>query len=672
MKFLIAVATLLPLVAQDPPPPAAPKPEGAKQAETKQADAKAADAKPAASPVPSGEAILSGSVDFGYRWLTNAGSFSTYRSIVNLGEGPKLIGAEFTILDPAHRWFDRIRVRANNWGDEPSESFHLDADKSTWYRFTADYRDIAYFNFLPSYADPLLSRGVVLSEQSFDTRRKMASFQLDLRPASRIIPYLAFDRNSGSGSGVTAFITDANEFPVPNSLHDRTDLYRGGVRIELGRFHATLEQGGTAFRDDQTLYSSGTTNPGNVANNIFGQRITLTNLLAGYGVRGNSIYSKALMTAAPTSWLDVYGQFLFSQPKAYVNYHQSDAVNLLLQSQLFFYNSQAYLLSATSKLPHTTGSLGAEIRPLHKLRLIESWTTDRLHNTGSAASNQTFTSPTASQQIAALLSSSLVTNYNQAQVDLLYDLTAKVVLRGGYRYVWGDANDAVAPLSGLASADRAKIRRNVGLGAITFRPSQRISVTAEAEKGSSGGTYFRTSLYDYEKVRAQARSQATKTLSVAADFIALVNDNPVPGVKYDYRSQQQSLSLSWNPSGSLARLGDLQGSYTRATVSSDIGYLAPQDLSQQNSHYRDDAHIATALWNVKLPVHAKLTAGGSFVINSGSRRTEYYQPLATLFVPFGKHAAWFTEWRYYGYGEAFYFYEAFRAHLVTTGLRLSR
>lgn len=68
----------------------------------------------------------------------------------------------------------------------------------------------------------------------------------------------------------------------------------------------------------------------------------------------------------------------------------------------------------------------------------------------------------------------------------------------------------------------------------------------------------------------------------------------------------------------------------------------------------------------------KLTAGGSFFISSGSNPSNYYQPIAKLLLPLGKNVNWFTEWRYYGYGEAFYLYEGFRAHLVTTGLRFTR
>ena len=80
--------------------------------------------------------------------------------------------------------------------------------------------------------------------------------------------------------------------------------------------------------------------------------------------------------------------------------------------------------------------------------------------------------------------------------------------------------------------------------------------------------------------------------------------------------------------------------------------------------------------NVNLP-HAggtapKITAGGSFFISSGSRSTSFYQPSVKLWLPTGKNLNWFAEWRYYGYGEVFYLYEAFRAHVVTAGVRITR
>ena len=46
--------------------------------------------------------------------------------------------------------------------------------------------------------------------------------------------------------------------------------------------------------------------------------------------------------------------------------------------------------------------------------------------------------------------------------------------------------------------------------------------------------------------------------------------------------------------------------------------------------------------------------------------------MAKLSLPVGKHVTWFAEWRYYGYGEAFYSYEGFRANIATVGLRYTR
>ncbi len=667
MRWVLILATALPLAAQDADKaaPAAPPPA-----------AQDADKTAAAPPVPAGELWLTGSIDLGYSWLTGVGgSFDAYRSVVDLGSGPKLLGTEFTVTDPKHRAFDQIHVRAYDWGDQPYSTFHLDAKKKGWYDFNADYRDFAYFNYLPSYADPLLGRGITLDEQSFDTRRHFAAFSLDLLPGNWFIPYFAYDRDSGSGTGATTFVTDADTFPVPNTLSDSTNLFRGGVRFELKRFHATLEQGGTTFKDDQSVYQNpGSANFGNVVTPFFGQQLDLSSLLASYGIRGTSVYSKGLFTANPTSWLDLYGQFLYSQPKSTVNYQQAATGNLLLENQVLFYTSQQFLLSAAAELPHTTASFGAEIRPFRHVRITESWLTDRLHNSASASSSQVLANASMSEQTSALLASSLLTNYSQFETDIFFDVTSKLILRGGYRYVWGEASDAILPPEGLASADSGKLRRNVGIGGVTYRATQKLTVSGEVEDGASGGGYFRTSLYDYQRVRAQARYQATGSLSLSADFTLLNNRNPISGINYDYLASQESLSFTWAPAG--GKRFDFQGSYSRSAMYSDIGYLEPEVLQPQTSLYRENAHTATALFDINLPKTAgltpKISAGGSFFISSGSRPTSYYQPLAKLWVPVGKHINWFAEWSYYGYGEAFYLYEGFRANLVTTGLRLTR
>src|SRR5262249_33247069 len=150
--------------------------------------------------------------------------------------------------------------------------------------------------------------------------------------------------------------------------------------------------------------------PGRTTVPVFGQTLSLTNLAAAYGVRGTRVFTKGMLTANPTSWLDLYGQFLYSQPDSTTNYQQTAAGNLFLQSQLLFFTSQQFLLSAQAKMPHTSGNAGAEIRPLQNLRILQSWLTDRLHTDGAAVSSQVLTGTGFSQSSSAQLASALITN----------------------------------------------------------------------------------------------------------------------------------------------------------------------------------------------------------------------------------------------------------------------
>ena len=655
MRLPLALFVTIPLLAQQAAQQPAPQP--------------APDA--AVSPTPSTEPWITGSVDFGYRFTSIGGDNDVYRSVVNLGQGPRLLGLDLTIVDPQKRLFDHLDVRANNWGGDPYNTLHVNASKRGIYDFNFDYRDIAYFNLLPSFADPLLGSGLVLDEDSYFARRRMSDFQLDLLPGHRIMPYLAYGRDSGQGTGITTFESDVNTYPVADRMFDKTDNYRGGVRLEFNRFHATLEQGGTTLRDDQQAYDS-TLNYGNNYQPYFGQTLDLTNLAQAYGIRGDSIYSKVLFTANPFSWIDVSGQFLYSRPETNVSYSQFDTGNLVLQQAILFYTGEQALGFAEGKQPHTTGSLGFELRPLKRVRILESWMTDRMHTAAAGLVTdmilQPFLSgPTTSTTLASLL----VMNYNQEQTDVLLDVTHRLTLRGGYRYVWGNAETGNLLIAGPGQ-ESSELRQQVGLAGANFRASQKLSLNVDFEGASTDHAYFRTSLYNYQKMRARARYQLASTLSLQASFSLLNNQNPTPGINYDFLSRQNSLSAAWTPSKRVTILGE----YTRSTLRSNIGYLDPEFFSPALSLYRDNAHSASALIDLALPSYAKLAPrlafGGSLFISSGSRPTTYYQPLARLSLPLHKGLVWKSEYRYYGYGETFYQYEGFRAHLLQTGLTISR
>jgi len=693
MRFLLAFLITVAAFAQPPAPPAKPSDKAAVTPEAKAeavaaAPAKADDqAKPpepatpakaaekAASPAPSTEQWITGSFDFGYRWVGDVrGSLPTYRSIVNLGDGPKLTGLDFTITDPKHRLFDRIDARANAWGGDPYNTAHIDVNKRGVYELRGDYRNIAYFNALPSFANPLAPRG--FDERAFDMRRRSGYMDLELFPGKHILPYLVFERNSGYGHGVETWVQDSNNsFAVPMLLRDSTNNYRGGVRLEYNRWHVTLEQGGTTYKDDDQASANGA-NFGDRTTPILGGTLVLNTLTQTYGVRGSSVYTKVLATASPFSWLDLNGQFLYSEPKTDARYFDTATGNFALLSSLLLYSGQYNIGASSSNAKHTLVSAGAEIRPFKRLKIIDSFSTNRYNETGAGAlTEQILLTPGATfpALVSALSTQQAVTN-NRQQVEAILDVTKKITLRGGYRYEWGDATVRAGTLDQSGSLALGALKRNVGLAGATIRPWQKLSLNVDYEGASTDQNYFRTSLYNYQKVRARAKYQASASLWFQANFGLLDNQNPTAGIQYDFRSRDNSLAAFWTPGG--GKRISVMAEYDRSTLYSHIDFLLLPFFAPTVSNYKENAHTATSTIDIVLPkvagIAPKLSAGGSLFVSSGSRASRYYQPLGRLSLPLQKHVQWNTEWRWYGFGEQLYLYEGFRAHIFMTGLRLSR
>jgi len=650
--FAVSLLMMLtPLFGQEPAKPDA------------QAAAPAAPAKSDQSPAPATEQWLTGDFEVGYRWLPGLnGNFNEYRSVVNLGEGPKLLGTDFTITDPKKRLFDRIDAWAHNWGGDPYNTAHVLARKSGIYRFAFDYRNISYFNAVPSFANPFAPAG--FNEQSFDLRRRNSSFQLDLLPGARFSPYFAYDRGSGHGRGIDTWVLGAtDEFPVSALFSDHTDNYRGGLRVELNKFHITLEQGGTQFNENDQNNFSGV-NTGNNSSPFSGQAIALNVLSQVYAITGNSKYSKAIVTARPFGWLDLYGQFLFSQPKTNVAYAEAATGNLVVPATLTFYNREQLFAGGGALMPHTTGNAGFEIRPWRRLRIVESWMTDRFHNAESSLIGQQLGATSTSNS----LSFPTFVNYNQNETNAFLDVTNGLTLRGGYRRVWGDATVLGSSLSQTGLLESGTLNRSVGLAGLTFRRAQKLTVNLDYEGASSDNIYFRTSLNDYHRARARAKYQIAAPLWIQADFQVLNNQNPAPDIRLDFQSRTNSVMLQWMPNS--GKRVSVTAEYDRSTMRSDIRYLG-LFLAPATSSYRDNAHTGTSV--VDLNAHGgKFSLGGSFFVSAGSRPTRYYQPLARTSWPVYRHVYWIAEWQYYGFNERFYAYEGFRTHLFMTGLRVTR
>src|SRR5205823_6442567 len=136
----------------------------------------------------------------------------------------------------------------------------------------------------------------------------------------------------------------------------------------------------------------------------------------------------------------------------------------------------------------------------NRIRLMESLTTDRVEDTSFGV----FVPQSFQNFLMSPATSSLprqVVRYKQAQTDVIFDVTSKLTLRAGHRYLRGDATVMAGNLSQVGPSVAGEINRNVGIAGLSYRPSSKLSINADFEGASSDRIYFRASLNEYSKGR---------------------------------------------------------------------------------------------------------------------------------------------------------------------------
>jgi hypothetical protein len=673
MKILTLLLLALPLAAQAPPAAG----QASEAQDTQQAaQAPSRDALPAAL----ADATTTGALDLGYRWIVSrGGDLNTYRSIVNVEEGFRVFGLNFLVNPTPNRWVDRIDINASNWGD-PYNTLRLGVQKSGAYRFTWNYLNVNYFNFLPSFADPTIDiYGFYLNQRGFDTQIRNNDLYLELLPGGHIVPYFEYDRNSFGGSGTTNLVLQSNEYTFPTRYDDFTNTYRGGVRFEYSRWGLTLEAGEFNFHDAQSLPLTATftgapvggTNFGNLTSPLLGQRLFLTSGDQSYAARVHGFFTRGVFNARPASWANLYAQFVFNQSKNETHFGQLATGNIVDLSTLIFYNTAAQVVNASAKAPHPAGNFGAELRPISRLRILEAISTDRLHDSSGSVVANTFLltgqAPTLQQMTTA---QRYVFTNNRQEANVLFDATSWLTLRGGWRYDWGEIQAPAALVIEDLGTEQAKRRRNSLVAGVVARAWQKVRLSADYEQAWSTSAFFRTSLYNFQRGRVQARYEPFQTLTLTGNFNILNNDNPVPAT-YKFRSWDASASLYWTPRASRYTI---MAEYARPSYSSTIQFLNPSTLTPALSIYNLQGHSGTALVDIallpaKAGIQPRIAAGGSLWISSGTRPERFYQPLGRAMIPFGKHVQWYGEWRWYGFHETLFPVEGFRSNQLITGLR---
>jgi hypothetical protein len=659
------------------PATAAPetRPAGVTEAAQEPAASQSAEKKWEVNPEPTGtETVFGGHIDLGARWVTRSGDFNTYRSLVNLSQGVRMTNGQLRLEPQDSRLLDSGLLTMTAWGGDPYNTARLDMVKRGVYRLNSTYSNIAMFNALPSFANiGTPGSAAFFNQRTMDTRIRNYDNELTLFPGARVMPYVGFSRNTSYGTGITPLVLPPNEYPLRNVIDWSLYEVRGGLRVELNRFHATVEQGGRRFSDDQSVYSTEALR-GNRSTPYLGQILSLTSGNQLYRVRGEAEHTRALVTASPFDWLDLSGSFIRSRPKTY------SELNQFQQGRIVDPNNPLLLLTGTTDyffgnatMPHVSASGAAEARIGPRIRLRESWETDRFHTTGlQTLRSLQFFSPTASSTLVFTGGERLEVSRHRQQIEAIWDVSKQITIRGGHRYEWGRSLMKASTYSQGAPADRLEMERQGGVFGFVLRPVKRVSLTGDLEFIDGIKTYYRTGLYDNTRLRFQTRFELPKSLWLNVNYSRFTNENPLPDVKYWYFAEALTGSVQWLPGG--GKNASIIAEYQRSTVRSDIDFLYPLGLFPVASNYRDYAHTGTMFIDLRLPLakrySGRISAGGSFTTTSGVRPTDYYQPQGRLVLPVTPKMEFFSEYRYFGLSQTIHVFEGFRTHMYMGGVRL--
>jgi hypothetical protein len=618
------------------------------------------EAQPAASttkeePATKAELPYSVEAEVGYRVLpVLKGNFNTYRSLVNLGEGPRLLSGAFT-----YNGKTRLAVSGSGLGD-PFHTFRVNAFREGLYEATFTSRAFLYYNFLPSFGNALLDRGILTPQRAYDVNRNWMDLYVRFRPGHAFTPYFGYSRDRGNGTGITNWVANGNEYPLYNDTEDLTNRYRGGVRYETQRYHLSVEQGGTQY-DETQLSSTNQRTFGTRLTPILDRTLFLNNGDQLYRVRGTSVFTSASGSASVGEWLGLTGQFLYVNPEIDSTLTQKGNGLFFQPGTAAFLTTQSEALAGQASMPRSSGIYTVTVSPWSRLRILHSLWTDRYHTAGSLAISDLIT-PTSS----ASFNDRLEFTYNREQTEAQFDVSKALTVRAGHRYTWGNAK-LRSPLSTPATTPNPELSLQSFLAGAMIRNWRGLWLNADYERGTADRVYFRTSLNDFSKGTLRARYRLNPAWQLGWNTVVLDNQNPL--VQLDFRHTQNGLNLVWTPK---SQKTSVIADYTRSSLRSTIPYLLPSTQDTAISNYRDNAHTATLMVDVKCVKDIRFTAGGAYVKTSGSRPSSFPQPEARVYVPLHKMASVFGEWRYWGYGQPFYRYESFRAHQLTIGLRLTR
>jgi len=629
-----------------------------------------------------GKMLTTSSLELGWRRLLLGGNRDVYRSSVNLGEGPRLFGlsVESQALENTGVLFDYLSYSMNSWGGDPYNTMSLRLEKRGAYRFDYRYSRIKYYNFIPTYANPLLGGGILFDQHSFDSSRRQSGYNLTIFPDADFRIHLGYDRNAQFGTSFTTFPIGLDEFLLIDPLRTTTDDYRAGVDFRLGRAFFTLEQGFRRFKNDvHTNQSPGMINTGNSLSpgnptSENPQQIVLTGFNRAMGIRG-SVPTTRLGIHSPLSKTLLFtGRFVYSD--ANIDFGRSEALagTLFDSTVLRYFTAQTSTSGGQASRPNALADAAVNYHPHKRLTLTNTSRFNHFDIAGGVFTRTTQSLgadlhgnpplPNEQRQTTEALDARTFINSFFNQWEGIVAVTRRLTVRAGHRFVHRRVS-LLRP--GLAQEEESTVNTHVFIGGLSFRAANDLRLFSQVEHGSSDNVFTRISPYQFTRLRIRSEYRPTNTLTLGGQVFVTDSRNPTPLLDSLRHNRGFSITTSWMPHD---RFG-MTLSYSRSDVTSSTNIVEPRCCTLQRSSYTADDNFADGDLDFRPIRNLRIALGYSVVNSQGTFPLNFHQPRALLSYDFPSRVTWMIGWRWYGYNEKGVSIQDYRAHTLTSSLKIA-
>ncbi len=642
-------------------------------------DKQAAQAKPASQPPATpaegfklGTYDVRTSFEVGYRWTSAIdGNEQMYRSQVNLFEGTRLFNSYLTMRSaPGTGMFDRLDLSVNNIGD-PYDTVRLNISRMDVYQFRASYRDMNYFNYVSSFANPLLGQGKLFPQHNLDVNYRMSDFELRLFPNHKIVPFVGYSRNTGSGPGFTTVGMTGDQFLLKTQWDYTADEIRGGVQFNLSNLNLTIEEGYRLLKNRTTFNDAGQPGGNQGTLPFFGQDVTLTSLSTLQNGRLKLPTTRILAKYAPFENLRMIGRYMYTMGDNETTLGEQRKGTLFSIEDLLSYGAANDTFSGRAKKPNHNGSFLIEYSPFSRLTLTDTVDTLDYHVSGDALLSTFYIDAVSllgggtktSVTVNKMLGTEFVYNQVRNQAEFELDIAHGLSLRAGHRYTFTNVKN-----DDSENVTESDMSGQTAIFGFVYRPSTKVRFGLDYENTQSNQALTRTDLFDYDQYNLDWRFGAWKGFSFNGRLAVRRNLNDALDI--DYRSHDWNFSggINWQPNERIS----LSADYSRSDLYSSILYVIPQNFRTDRSIFDERISGFGGSMGVGLYRGSKVEFGYRGIISRGSNQLEFHQPYASLLIPLVGGLAFKPSWQYFGYSEKNFGFKNYKMHMMTFSLVYTR